>query len=104
MTWFITAFVIASAIFMFAPKSLATPMANDAKIQPSQWLLFTLPLLALVILMIALALGYTSSHASIAIGFALTGCSVAISRLHRFIVPCAAYTGLSLIILVLRYL
>ncbi|MCL1040668.1 hypothetical protein L2712_03225 [Shewanella marisflavi] len=104
MTWFITAFIIASAIFMFAPKTLAAPIADNAKIQPSQWLLFTLPLLALIILMIALALGYTSSHASIAIGFALTGCSVAISRFHRFILPCAAYTGLSLVMLALQYL
>lgn len=68
MTWFITAFVIASAIFMFAPKSLATPIAESPKVKTSQWVLFTLPLLALVIMMIAMAKGYSSSHASIAIG------------------------------------
>ncbi|WP_281212293.1 hypothetical protein [Shewanella insulae] len=104
MTWFITAFVIASAIFMFAPKSLATPMVEGPKVKTSQWVLFTLPLLALVIMMIAMAKGYSSSHAGIAIGFALTACSVAISRFHRFILPCAAYTGLSLLMLAMQYL
>ncbi|MCG9745655.1 hypothetical protein [Shewanella sp. Isolate8] len=104
MTWFITAFVIASAVFMFAPKSLATPLAEAPKVKASQWVLFTLPMLALLVMMIALAKGYSSSHASIAIGFALTACSVAISRFHRFILPCAAYTGLSLLMLALQYL
>lgn len=102
MTWFISAFIIASAIFMFAPKSLATSNTNMANQPKGQGVLLLLPLLAFILILISILIGNISTQAVVAISFALTGCSVAVSQLHRFILPCAGLTAISLIAMLIQ--
>jgi hypothetical protein len=54
--------------------------------------------------LIGIFIGHSSAQAVVAISFALTGCSVAISQLHRFILPCAGLTAISLIAMVIQAL
>lgn len=104
MTWFISAFIIASAIFMFAPKSLATSNNNLASQSKGQGVLLLLPLLAFILILISILIGNGSTQSLVAISFALTGCSVAVAQFHRFILPCAGLTAISLIALVIQTL
>ncbi len=102
MIWFISAMLVASAIFMFAPKSLAVSSSPAAGTDLGQKILFLLPLGLLLLLLANLITGNFSINAFVATSFALTGCSVAIPPLHRFIAPCAGITAMALISLVIQ--
>lgn len=102
MTWFISAFVIASAIFIFAPKSLATPSADTLTQAKAQWRWLLLPLLLLVPLTFSLTNANNAPYITVAIAFTLTGCAVAVPKLHPYIITCAAFTALTLLLLVLQ--
>ncbi|MCG9696032.1 hypothetical protein [Shewanella sp. Isolate11] len=102
MMWFISAILVASAIFMFAPNSLATSNSVVTEQPKGQKILFLFPLSAVIVLSIVLFSGHQSTNALIAISFALTGCAVAISQLHRFILPCAGLTAVTLISMLVK--
>ncbi|GIU24287.1 hypothetical protein [Shewanella colwelliana] len=104
MTWFISAFIIASAIFMFAPKKLAVNNATPSHQAYGQKVLLAIPLVALMIFSLNVLSGYSSPQAVVAISFALTGCSVAMTSLHRFIIPCAGVTAVALVLMVIQLL
>lgn len=102
MTWFISAFVIASAIFVFAPKSLATPTADSLTQIKGQWRCLLLPLLLLMSLAFILATLDNAPYLTVAMAFTLTGFAVAVPKLHPYIITGAAFTALSLLLLVLQ--
>ncbi len=102
MMWFIGAMAIASATFMFAPNSLAVSNNSATGTDLGPKILFLFPLILLLLLLTNLISGNFSVNAFIAISFALTGCTVAVRPLHRFIAPCAGITAVSLISLVIK--
>ncbi|MCE9678051.1 hypothetical protein LZP69_02435 [Shewanella sp. AS1] len=104
MIWFITALIVASAIFMFGPTTSPISSSSPSTNITGQWLLFLLPFILLISMTIALLSGYASFHALTAISFALTGCCVAMPHLHRFIIPCAGLTALTLAAMLIRLL
>ncbi len=99
MVWFISAFIIASAIFLFAPKEVTEqPESNSYKKSEGHISLFILPVAVLAWLLFTLIDGHNGNFSAAAIGFVLTSCAIAHSKFHKFIIPCAAITVLSLIV------
>ncbi|MEI6860233.1 MAG: hypothetical protein V5788_10790 [Shewanella sp.] len=99
MFWFIGAFLIASAIFLFAPEQ-ALMQSERASTKKSQGhiSLFILPVVILAWLLFTLLDGHNSNFGAAAIGFVLTSCAIAHSNYHKFIIPCASVTAVSLIV------
>jgi len=103
MFWFISAFLISIAIYMFAPVKITNQSENDAnKVNFGHLSLLILPVGVLAWLMFSLLNGNTNSYAAASMGFVLTACSIALPKLHKFIIPCAALTAVSLVIGVLQ--
>ncbi|WP_076407903.1 hypothetical protein [Shewanella sp. UCD-KL12] len=99
MLWFISAFIIASAIFLFAPKEVTEQANNDsAKKSEGHIGLFILPVIVLAWLLFTLIDGDQGNFSAAAIGFVLTSCAIAHTKFHKFIIPCAAITVVSLIV------
>lgn len=99
MFWFIGAFLIASAIFLFAPEQ-ASVQSEQASTRKSQGhiSLFILPVIVLAWLLFTLLDGHNGNFGAAAIGFVLTSCAIAHSKFHKFIIPCASITAVSLVI------
>jgi len=99
MFWFATAFLISAAVYMFAPvKATAQAESYSDKVNLGDLSLLILPAGVLVWLMFSLLSGDTNSYGAASIGFVLTACSIALPKLHKFILPCAALTAISLLI------
>ncbi|AQS37491.1 hypothetical protein Sps_02333 [Shewanella psychrophila] len=102
MFWFIGAFLIASAIFLFAPEQASVKSEKvSARKSQGHISLFILPVIVLAWLLFTLLDGHNGSYGAAAIGFVLTSCSIAHSKFHKFIIPCACLTAVSLIISVI---
>lgn len=104
MYWFLSAFIVASAIFFLAPEKVSLD-ANNAKIKRHLPVsLLILPVIVLSWLIIdALTHGATDTTVA-ALGFVITACLIALPKLHRFIMPCALLTAVSLIVMVIQRL
>jgi len=99
MFWFATAFLISAAVYMFAPvKATAQAKSGSDKVDFAHLNLLILPVAVLAWLTFSLLSGDTNSYGAASIGFVLTACSIALPRLHKFILPCAAITAISLLI------
>ncbi|WP_394146786.1 hypothetical protein [Shewanella atlantica] len=99
MLWFIGAFLISTAILMFAPVKVTTHADSfSGKFNFGQLSLLILPVGALGWLLVSLLSGDTNSYGAASIGFVLTACSIALPKFHKFIIPCAAITAISLLI------
>ncbi len=99
MFWFIAAFLIAIAIFLFAPEqTLMQSEQNSTKKSLGHTSLFILPIIILTWLLFTLLNGHNGNFGATAIGFVLTSCVIAHSKYHKFIIPCASVTAISLIV------
>lgn len=99
MLWFITAIVIATAVFKFAPADVTTQtISRSNKDNLGHISFFILPVLVLAWLLFTVAQGESNSYGAASFGFVLTACSTALARLHKFIIPCALITIILLIV------
>ncbi|BAJ01021.1 hypothetical protein [Shewanella violacea] len=98
MFWFIGAFLVGSAVFLFAPKqaSIQSEQASSRK-SPGHISLFILPVIILAWLLFTLIDGHNSNYGAAAISLVLTSCAVAHPKFHKFIIPCASVTAVSLL-------
>lgn len=98
MFWFIGAFLIATAIFLFAPDKVSVqPEQSPQRKSQGHISLFILPVIVLAWLLFTLIDGHNGTYGPAAIGFVLTSCSIAQAKFHKFIIPCASITVISLI-------
>lgn len=99
MLWFISAFLIATAIFLFAPEeaSIKIEQAPNKKSQ-GHISLFILPVIVLAWLLFTLIDGHNGTYGPAAIGFVLTACSIAHTKFHKFMIPCASLTAVALVV------
>lgn len=92
MLWFITAFIVASVIFKFAP---AQAVEHDDTSTIDKYLplaLAALPGAALLWLVVSLITMPTNNYSLAAIGFVLTACTVALPSLKKLALPAALMT------------
>ncbi|ABN62499.1 MULTISPECIES: hypothetical protein [Shewanella] len=100
MYWFISAFLVASAIFFLAPEKISLE-ANNAKIKRHLPVsLLILPLIVLGWLVIDAVANGTNYATVAAFGFVTTACLIALPKLHKFIMPSALLTAVALIVMV----
>ena len=100
MYWFISAFLVASAIFFLAPEKISLE-ANNAKIKRHLPVsLLILPLIVLGWLVIDAVANGTNYATVAAVGFGTTACLIALPKLHKFIMPSALLTAVALIVMV----
>lgn len=100
MYWFISAFIVASAIFFIAPQK-APLEVNSTKIK--RHLPFSLLILPIMVLswLVINAITNGANYATVAaFGFVSTACLIALPKLHRYIMPCALLTVIALIVMV----
>ncbi|MBW8184399.1 hypothetical protein [Shewanella nanhaiensis] len=103
MLWFVAAFIIASGIFKFAPANVTSQtIAKSSKDGLGHISLSVLPIVILTWLLITIFQGEGNSFGAASFGFIVTACSIALPRMHKFIIPCALLTSISLIIGVLH--
>lgn len=101
MYWFISAFIVASAIFFLTPDKLSFE-ANNVKIKRHLPMgLLVLPLIVLGWLIINTVTHGVNYPTIVAFGFVTTACLIALPKLHKFIMPSALLTATALIIMVL---
>ncbi|MFT5704750.1 MAG: hypothetical protein ACI8SK_000703 [Shewanella sp.] len=99
MLWFIAAFVIATAVFKFAPANVTTQtIANSNKDGLGHIGLFILPGLVLLWLLFTVFQEGSNSYVAASFGFVLTACSIALTKFHKFMIPCALITITSIIV------
>ncbi|WP_394200200.1 hypothetical protein [Shewanella waksmanii] len=101
MTWFIAAFTIATAIFIFGPKQVSEQQTHKNSELPKQWSLLVLPIVVLGWFAVTQLNSQTSMFDIVALGFVLSACSIALPVLRRFILPCAGLTSVALIIAII---
>ncbi|QLE84694.1 MULTISPECIES: hypothetical protein [Shewanella] len=97
MTWFIAAFTIATAIFLFGPKEVSDQQTQKHSELPKQLSLLLLPVIMLAWFAVTQLNSQTSMFDIVALGFVLSACSIALPTLRRFILPCAGLTSVALI-------
>lgn len=92
MLWFLTAFIVASAIFKFAP---AQAIEHDDASTIDKYLplaLTVLPGIALLWLIVNLVTMPMNNYSLAAIGFVMTACTVALPSLKKLALPAAMLT------------
>lgn len=100
MYWFISAFIVASAIFFLMPQKNAVEVSNT-KLKPHLPLsLLILPLVVLSWLVFDTLLNGGNYATVAAFGFVATACLIALPKLHPYIMPSALLTALALIAMV----
>lgn len=104
MLWFISALIVASAIFWLAPQK-AQADTNNSKLAPHlPIMLLFLPLVVMSWLVFEAVSNGADYTTVAAFCFVTTACLIAIPKLHRFIMPCALLTALALIAMVIQRL
>lgn len=104
MYWFISAFIVAAAIFLFAPQKVS---AQANKLETNSFLPFSLLILPVVVLcwLIVETIANGANYATIAvIGFVVTACLIALPQWHKFLMPAALLTATGLIVMGLQHL
>lgn len=104
MYWFISALIVASAIFWFAPQKVSADIHNSKLTPHLPMMLLFLPLVVLSWLIFETVSNGVNYTTVAAFGFVATACLIALPKLHRFIMPCALLTALALIAMVLQHL
>ncbi len=92
MLWFITAFIVASAIFKFAPVHAIEHEDNNNFDKYLPIALIVLPSITLVWLVVNLYTEPMNNYSLAAIGFILTACTVALPSLKKLALPAALLT------------
>lgn len=100
MYWFISAFIVASAIFFLMPQKAAVEVSNTKLKSPLPLSLLILPLAVLSWLVFDTLLNGGNYATVAAFGFVATACLIALPKLHRYIMPSALLTALALIAMV----
>ncbi|PIW60960.1 hypothetical protein [Shewanella sp. CG12_big_fil_rev_8_21_14_0_65_47_15] len=100
MYWFISAFIVASAIFFLMPQKTAVEVNNTKLKSPLPLSLLILPLAVLSWLVFDTLLNGGNYATVAAFGFVSTACLIALPKLHRYIMPSALLTALALIAMV----
>lgn len=104
MYWFIGAFIVASAIFFFAPQKASAQVQEVEKNSFLSLSLLVLPVIVLCWLIIE-TISQGVNYATIAaIGFVITACLIALPQWHKFIMPAALLTATGLVVMVLQHL
>ncbi len=99
MLWFIAAFVIATGVYKFAPANVTTQsIADSSKDGLGHVGLFILPGLVLLWLLFTILQEGSNSYGAASLGFVLTACSIAMTKFHKYMIPCAVITIISTII------
>ncbi|MGL5392955.1 MAG: hypothetical protein ACRDA8_16515 [Shewanella sp.] len=101
MYWFIAAFIVASAIFVFAPSQVAMKVNHS---HPQRYLPLSLLILPGLVMnyLVLDALSNGPSYSSIAaLGFVATACLIARRNWHKYIMLSAVLTALSLLVMVI---
>ncbi|WP_198780612.1 hypothetical protein [Shewanella putrefaciens] len=99
MYWFISAFIVASAIF-FMPQKAAVEVSSTKLKSPLPLSLLILPLGVLSWLVFDTLSNGGNYTTVAAFGFVATACLIALPKLHRYIMPCALLTAFALIAMV----
>lgn len=99
MLWFIAAFIIATGVYKFTPANVTTQtIANSNKDGLGHIGLFILLGVVLLWLLFTVFQEGTNSYAAASFGFVLTACTIALAKFHKFMIPCALITVISIII------
>ncbi|BDA59783.1 hypothetical protein K5M76_15420 [Shewanella xiamenensis] len=104
MYWFISALIVASAIFWLVPQKASIDTNNNKLTPHLPMMLLFLPLIVMSWLIFEAVSNGADYTTIAAFGFVATACLIALPKLHRFIMPCALLTALALIAMVLQHL
>lgn len=102
MYWFISAFIVASAVFFLIPQK-ATAEVSSTKLKPNLSLSLLILPLGVLSWLVFDTLSNGGNYATVtAFGFVSTACLIALPKLHRYIMPSALFTLLALITMVVE--
>lgn len=102
MYWFISALIVASAIFFLIPQKAAVEVSNTKLKSDFPLSLLILPLGVFSWLVLDTLSNGGNTATVAAFGFVSTACLIAQPKLHRYIMPSALLTVLALIAMVVE--